>query len=392
MSSYRHKHSRASRRGLAAVVLAVAGLLLASSPALAGQDDLKGGSVAIKFQKSHGLKLKPASPTFAITGGAVDPIDGSGSVQVSGSVKVKRGKGKTKIKFTTFNLGANGGQGTIVAKVGKDFVNGFGKLTGGTVTRDGWGARIENVKLVLGSKGARALNRALSGKKGKGAKKSAKGGVKGGQTLGTIVSLTTIPASVEVVPGSGTMELVTDLSGAFAQKLPQHCISLLGVTAIPPAMMEALPVGGFTFPVAGGSAAPDFTAGQLFTGGGQTLTKDNGLGTPGGCSNGPPVGTHLLSTDFGVDFGQNALTAVATLPGGTTLPRAPLATIDFSTGTRSVDPATKTLTVSNATIKLASLAAPLLNENFPNESGSASNDFADGDVIGTINITGAKLR
>jgi hypothetical protein len=391
MLSTRDKQGNAGRRGLIVVVLALVAMCAASSSAFAGQDDLKGGSVVLQLQGSRGLKLKPSSLTLPITGGAVDPVDGSGTAQVRGGFKVKRGKHKAKVSITTFTLGANGGQGSIVAKVGKDFVNGFGTLSGGTVTRDGWGAKIANISATIAGPGARALNRALSPKK-KGAKKSARGGVKAGQPLGKIVSLTTDPLSVEVVPGTGSMELVTNLGGAFASKLPQHCISLMGVTAIAPAMMELVPVGGFTFPVAGGSAAPDFSAGELFTAGGQTLTKDNGLGTPGGCSAGPPVGTHLLSTDFGVSFALNSLTAIATLPSGTALPRAPLATIDFSTGSRSVDPATKTLTVTNATISLASLAAPLLNQNFPTESGNSSDDFAAGDLIGTINITGAKLR
>jgi hypothetical protein len=392
MPSPREKRTSAGRRGLIAVAITVVAALAAASSAFAGPDDLKGGSVSMHLQGSRGLKLKPADVTYGITGGALDPVNGSGVVQISGGFTARRGKGKAKVKLTTFNLGPNGAQGSIVAKVGKDFVSGFGTLSGGTVTRDGYGARIENVKATIAAKGARALNRAFSPKKRKGAKKSAKGGVKAGQPLGTIVSLKTDPASVEVVPGTGSMELVTDLGGAFANKLPKHCISLVGVTAIPPAEMELLPVGGFTFPVAGGSAAPDFSAGELLTAGGQTLTKDNGLGTPGGCSNGPPVGTHLLSTDFGVSFALNSLTAIATLPSGTTLPRAPLADIDFSTGSRSVDPSTNTLTVTNATIKLASLAAPLLNQNFPTESGNAADDFAAGDLIGTINISGAKLR
>jgi hypothetical protein len=43
-------------------------------------------------------------------------------------------------------------------------------------------------------------------------------------------------------------------------------------------------------------------------------------------------------------------------------------------------------------VRLADLAAPLLNQTFPNESGDASNDFAAGDEIGTIDLTGVKLR
>jgi hypothetical protein len=394
MSSHRDKHSRASRRGLVAAVLAVAGLLVVASPALAGQDDLKGGSVVLKLQKSHGLKLKPANVTFAITGGAVDPVDGSGPVQVSGSVKARRGKGKTKIKFTTFTLGASGGQGTIVAKVGKDFVNGFGTLSGGTVTRDGWGARIENVSAKISAKGARALNAALSGKKGKGASKSAKGGVKAGQPLGRIVSLTTIPESVQVVPDTGTMTLNTNALGAFVSKLPQHCIDPLtgGVSPIAPATSG---MGGtvYTFPVTTGAIAPDFSAGELFTGGGQTITKNSTpIVTPAACtSSAPPTGSALKSTDFSVAFNSNALRSVATLPSGTILPRAPLANIDFSTGSRSLDPATNTISVTGAAVTLGDLAAGLLNQNFPNQ-GPAGNEFAAGDLIGTIDVTGVQLR
>jgi hypothetical protein len=393
MSSLRDKRERAGRCGLAVVLLVSVALLAISSSAFAGPDDLKGGSVLMQLQGSRGLKLKPGTLTLSITGGAIDPVDGSGTAQVSGSFKAKRGKGKAKVKILSLTLGANGGQGTILAKVGKDFVSNFGTLRGGTVTRDGWGAKIENVSASIAGKGAKALNSAFSPRKGKGASKSAGGRVKAGQPLGKIVSMTTVPLSVEVVPGTGSMTLTTDLGGAFASKLPNHCISLMGVTAIAPAVMELLPPGAFTFPVAGGSASPDFNAGELLTAGGQTITKDNGLGTPGACSSAaPPVGTKLLSTDLSVAFSQNQLKAIATLPSGTSLPRAPLADIDFSTGTRSVDPNTKTLSVTGATVKLASLAAPLLNQTFPRATTNASDDFAPGDVIGTIDITGVKLR
>src|SRR5215216_43491 len=125
MSSHGDKHTRAGRRGLIAVALALVALLTATSSAFAGQDDLKGGSVVIQLQGSRGLKLKPTGLNLTITGGAVDPVDGSGTVQVNGSFKAKKGKGKTKVTITTLNLGGNGGQGSVVAKVGKDFVNGF---------------------------------------------------------------------------------------------------------------------------------------------------------------------------------------------------------------------------------------------------------------------------
>lgn len=392
MSTSRDKHGRAGRRGLVALMLAIVALLGLSSTAQAGPDTLKGGSVVIQLQGSRGLKLTPSSLNLPITAGAVDPVSGSGTIKVSGNFKARRGKGKTKVTITALNLGANGGQGSISAKIGKKGVGAFGTLSGGTVARADWGATISNLGATITGKGAQALNRALSSKKGDGAKKSAGSGVKAGQPLGTVVSVTTVPLAVEVVPGTGTLTLRTDLTGAFANKLPQHCISLVsGVTAIPPASAQLLNPANVDFPVSGGSAAPDFSAGELLTAGGQTLTKDNGPLTPGACSSSqPPVGTKLVSTNIGVDFAHNSLNSTAALPTGASL-RAPLANIDFSAGTRSVDPNTKTLTVTNATVSLSFPAALTLNQFFPSVSGS-SHDFAAGDAIGHIDISGAKLR
>jgi hypothetical protein len=71
--------------------------------------------------------------------------------------------------------------------------------------------------------------------------------------------------------------------------------------------------------------------------------------------------------------------------------RAPLANVDFSTGGRSFDSSTNELTVSGATVRLSFPAALTLNLFFPSVSG-ASDDFAEGDLIGTIDLTGVKLR
>ncbi len=387
MSSHRDKQSGAKRGLIAAVFMLIA--LLATAPsAFAGQDALKGGTVVIQLHGSRGLKLKPGSLTLPITGGAVDPVDGSGTVQVSGRLRARRGKRKVKVTITALNLGANGGAGTLSAKVGKKKVPAFGALRGGSVARDGWGAKISNISATIAGKGARALNRAFSPRKKAG--KSSGRRVKVGQSLGTVVSVTTDPSSVEVVPGTGTMTLHTNLLGSFASKLPKHCVlALTGVTPIAPASQS---LADFTFPVTGGSAAPDFSAGELLTGGGQRITKTGGLGTPSACASAdPPIGSHLDSTDLGVGFTQNFLLSTAALPNGTVL-RAPLGDVDFSTGTRSVDPNTKTLTVTGATVRLQNLAAFTLNTVFPTESGNASDDFAPGDLIGTLDIMGAKLR
>jgi len=405
MSSVRDKHGSAGLRGLAAAVLATGALVAVVSSAMAGQDQLKGGSVVFQLQGPRGLKLKPRTINLPITGGAIDPIDGSGTVQVSGRFKAKRRKHKAKVTITSITFGANGGPGNIAAKVGKRKVGAFGTLAGGAVTRDGWGAKIENVSASLARKGAKALTRAFSKRrhKHKRAKKSRGVKVKAGR-LGTIVSATTVPLAVEVVPGSGSLVLHTPLSGAFASKLQAHCIDPLptasppGVAAIAPATAAntLTPLGtNFTFPVTGGAAAPDFSAGEVITGGGQTLTKnDTSLPpfNPSACDSAdPPVGTKLVSTELGVNFANNSLNSTAALPTGVSL-RAPLGDIDFSTGSRAFDPNTEKLSITGATVSLSFPAALTLNNFFPTESGDPGDDFVAGDKIGTIDVAGVKLR
>jgi hypothetical protein len=393
MPRFRDKRNDVRRRGAVAGTVALAGLLALVGSATAGPDELKGGSVVLQLKNARGLKLKPKGLTLPIGGGAVDPISGGGTVQVNGGFRAKRGKGKAKVRITRLTLGANGGRGSVSAKVGKRSVGSFATLTGGTVARNGFGATISNIRATIARKGAQALNRAFSPKKGKGAKKSARGGVKAGQPLGTIVSLTTDPRSIEVVPG-GALTLHTAIMGAFAEKLPDHCIDPLtgGVAPIPPATQS---VADFEFPVSGGSAAPDFSAGEVLTAGGQTLSKNStlpGIVTPSSCPTAqPPNGTSLVSMEIGVNFANNLLNSTATLPTGASL-RAPLANIDFSTGTRSFDSSTNELTVTGATAKLSFPAALTLNQFFPNQSGDPGNDFVEGDLIGTIDLVGVKLR
>jgi hypothetical protein len=407
MSSLDHKRSRASRCAAIVVVAAVVAVPLMTGNASALQDQLKGGVVNFQVHKLKGLKVKPRGLSLPITSGAVDPADGSGSAFVTGGFRAKRGKLKTKVKLQSFTFGAHGGSGSVSAQVGKQFVSNFGHLSGGTVTRAGWGARIENVTATLSRKGARALNKAFSPKrKKKGARKSGKRRTKGkvklkaGKPLGTIVSATTDPLTVQVVPGKGELVLHTNAMGSFVSKLPAHCIDPLptgsptGVAPISPATTSGLLGTNYHFPVSGGDVAPDFSAGELITAGGQVLTKNHSSNplNPSRCNSAqPPVGTKLLSTDLSVAFTQRLMRSIPTLPTGPA-PRAPLATIDFSTGSRSIDPNTRSLTVTGATVRLADIAATTLNQVFPTESGSSGDDFATGDSIGTIDLVGVKLQ
>ncbi len=388
------ERARTASRTLLTAAVALLALLVPSSSAVAQQDELKGGSVILRLQSSHGLKLKPASLSLPITGGAVDPIDGSGTVKVSGAMGAKLGKGKTTVTIVSLTFGPGGAPGSVAATVGKGKgrkrVNAFGVLRGGTVVRDGWGARIDGVTASIASKGAQSLNRVLSSRGRRGAMKYGGGRVRSGQPLATVSALT-VPRTVAVVPGSGTMTLNTPL--AFATKLLTHCIdaaSAGGVAAIGPATQS---ITTFSFPVSGGAIAPDFSDGKIQTAGGQSVSKNNGLAAvlyPSCTTAAPPVGTTIVQNDFAADLGIESLTAHA-LPPGTDLGVGAVGTFDLSGASMTLDPATGQVTISNVGVNLTSLAANVLNSLFPNESGNPSNDFGTSDSLGTLNVT-AKLH
>jgi hypothetical protein len=217
------------------------------------------------------------------------------------------------------------------------------------------------------------------------------GAIKSVQPLGSL-NIATLPRTVEVVPGSGTMTLTVPLT--FGLQLDSHCIDALsgGVAAVAPATKSGLT--SFTFPVSGGSLSPTFVDGKIQTAGGQTITKNNGGVVPilyPSCGSAqPPVGTSILQNDFAADFGIRSLTAHA-FPPGVDLGVAALGGFNTQGAVMTVNPVTKQVTITNLGIDLAPIAADLLNNLFPNQSGSASNDFSSGETLGAIDVT-AKLR
>jgi hypothetical protein len=362
--------------------LGLVAALVASSAALAAPDPLSSGSVVLQLRSSGGLKLKPGTLSLPITTGELDPITGAGTVETVGALRAKRGKHKAKVKITSLDLG---GTGRINAKIGKRRVNGFAKLSGGTVTRDGWGARVEGVTAKLGSKGAKALTRVFAPRSGAKARAAA-GGIKAGKPLGT-VSVSGVPRTVEVLPG-GTLVFTAD--SAFGLKLGAHCINALlpdGVTAIAPAVQSGFPLPTtFTFPVTGGSIAPDLSAGRVTSAGGQKIRKNDGSAIPNSCNEGPPVGTTITQTEFEAQFDIRALASFTTLPTGP-VGIGSLGPFDLAAATTSADVSTKQITVTDAPVTLDGLSAFIFNQVFPNNTGDPNNDFMGGEPVGTMSLS-----
>ena len=385
-----NKH-RQARTAIASVVAAA---LLTALPgtALAAPDDLSSATLKLELQNRGGLKLKPKSLTLSMRKGALDPTNGEGTFKVSGGFRAKQNGGKARVKFFSLALAPNGGTGSLGADVGKKELENFANVTGGTLTRDGWGARLEGATVRLTKKGAKTLRKRLNGsasKAGKAVATAAK--LKKGQELGKL-SVAGVPKTVEVLPGSGNMTLVPSMAvGSLTTKLPGHCILPVpgmgpptnGVYAVAPATQAV--TGEFTFPVSGGEVAPDFTDGNVITAGGQNVAK-NSAAVPLACVGAPPVGTTVVQTELQTQFATKALAANTTLPAGN-IGVAGLGAIDFSTATMSADPATRQISFTGATVRLDPVAAFVLNGIFPNQSGLPSEDFAGGDEIGTLSLT-----
>src|SRR5262245_31408251 len=117
--------NRTHRIILLGVVAVIASLGLAGT-AHAGTDPLKSGSVSWQLKGAN----RPRNLSLAVTGGDLDPISGAGNVIVSGKFRGRVGKAKAKVKLISLNFAANGGLGSITARVKGDRVSGFGTLRG----------------------------------------------------------------------------------------------------------------------------------------------------------------------------------------------------------------------------------------------------------------------
>lgn len=363
---------------LGAALSAVA-LLVTASAAFGAADPLKGGSTVlgplklpgkVKVSAKSGATKSGKTVTLPITGGSLDPTNGSGPVQNGGKIQLKKGSHKATLKgiVTTFGAG-----GSISAKVnGKK--KKLGKISGGTVGRAGFGGTVTDAVAKLTKKGAKALNQALG---------ISHGGFKGGK-LGK-VSTTTVPSTVGVT--SATSETHLDLSDVIAGCVPTGtCTTYAGKTledGISTSYTNGanldLGTGTLTFtPQTGGSMAPDCTAGTL-TGSQGTVTLTRGAHS-------------ITQSNPNDDFSGKVVTFEATADG-TSLGRATATNLSVDLSTCVADAANKTITVT-ATQSVNALAATVGNTTFgldgsPCGPGGPPQDcpLGGGDPLGTTNYT-----
>jgi len=336
----------------------------------------------ISIQKISPAKLKGAKATLTVTGGKLDPTTGLGEVSLGGGLKFKAGKKTAPVKGLVLNTSKKSLTGKVAGKQMK-----FGTVAGFSFARNGFGVNLTVKKLKLTGSAASALNKKLGYAKGKPKPFIA-------NKLMAKANSETQPSTVAVVP-TGNASLA--LSPAAAEKLSKVGPENPPASGNHPFKVSLAPVSptsqaglNLTFPIGPeGTIGPAGTAGTLKTLGGLTLTQDlEAVGAGVTTLTMGNIWIDLATKQASVEVSiTNPKTAAANLGN---LGRASIA--DFVVGGIAVDPATRTVTVSNASATLQAVTAETLNSVFikPIEEKTMAKDdvqFAAGDPLGTFSFT-----
>jgi hypothetical protein len=354
-------------------LIAVSAMLVVAAPAMGSADPLKGGTTtlnlsSLKVSKAMGgaTKAGKKSATLQITGGSLDPTNGTGPVKNGGSLKLKMGSSSATLSEIVTGFG-----GSLSAKLKGKTVN-LATLSGGTAGRAGFGGTVTGATAKLTKKGAKALNKAFG-----------TSSFKKGKKLGT-ADTSTVPSTVGVK--SATSSTTEDITGLPACAATATCTTYAGklaedgITSTPTNGANitgpAPPIVVTFQPQTGGSMAPDCKGGTL-TGSVGTITLSRGAVT-------------LAQANPNDEFGNQAVSFEATASGLGFLGRAPATNLVVTPGTCVANAATKTITVT-ATQTVNAAAATVANNLFglngtacPSGTGPPQNcPIAGGTVIGT---------
>jgi hypothetical protein len=376
--------------------------LLALAPfASAASDPLASGTTTIKLNKGfakslkkNGVKVLKVSPgkvkgttvTLPVSGGSLDPTTGQGTVDNSGGFKFKAGKKNVALK----NLVLDTTKKSLSGKLGKKNLK-IASVAGLSFTREGFGTNVKIGKLKLTGKAAKELNAklGLSGKSGtkkskraSTSKSSSNGVFKANQVLGGSTSATQ-PTEVAVLP-TGNATLNTSLP--TVTKLAKVGVK---IETVPPAVLTVEgPPPAYSFPLSGGTIAPDANGGIVQTTGGLKLVQ---VFKPG-------VETTLTLNAIWIDLGAKTASVEVSVASTVSseinlgnLNRSSIADISLAGATVKSDPTARTVAVENASATLQEVTATTLNSVFvkPFEAvtKTPAESLAAGDPLGTFSFT-----
>ena len=228
----------------------------------------KAKKAGIKIAAVKPSKIKGTKATFAVTGGEIEAVTGSGSVTHSGGLKITWGKKSVTLKSLTLSSKTK----SLSAKVGGKTVK-IATLGGVSAARLGFGNSITAKNVKLTSAGANALNNKLTPAPTKTKVK------KNGKTITKTVKTKPFFKKNMVLGGSNTqVEVKTDNvlpTGNMVFTGDPTLLTKLNdvetkLELIPPTTAAA---NVFTSPLAGGTISPLGTSGTINSAGGLRLSQ-----------------------------------------------------------------------------------------------------------------------
>lgn len=371
--------SRARSRLLLAALTSLVALFVLAPAAQAVRDPLAGGSVDMHFKKGFMRKLTNlgvgvsgvgsgtvtgTKASVPVKGGKLDPTNGQGFVESGGGFKLSLGERGVPIT----NITVNTVKGAVFANVAKARMQ-VGELQLLTTAREGFGARVKAVKVVLTAKAVKRISNRL--------------GLKANRRLnpGRVLSnayTAPQPETVTILP-QGAAILVGD-TGTFGKFAAKGVEVPEGITAIAPAT-KPNPVS-FAFPIAGGTLAPDASNGTVETSGGvQILKKAEPFS--------PTMKLAKVAVDFKAKTALVELEILPTPPFPGAVGRSSIADIVLQGAKVTANPVTRQITINEAEARLQAVAASTLNDVFnqPAPTPPPASNFVVGDSFGKFSMT-----
>ncbi|MDX6590575.1 MAG: hypothetical protein QOI84_1849, partial [Solirubrobacterales bacterium] len=277
-----------------------------------------------------------------VTGGEMDPLSGAGSLTLAGGLKFKAGKKSTTVKGLVLSTAKK----SLTAKVGGKKMK-LASVAGYTFTRNGFGTNVSIKKLKVTGAAAKQLNKKLG--------YTTKPKPFTGNKLIGAAKGEEQPSTVTILPG-GNVNFTADLG--LLKKLNEVEVKVQNIGST----TGTAPL--WAFPISGGSIAPTATAGVVQTSGGLLQVQKLSLN--------PPTNTKFLETEitlgnFYVDLSAKTISVEVVAKSNASpalnlgaLGRSSIADLSLTGATVATDPATRTVSVTNASATVQPVAAEVL--------------------------------
>jgi hypothetical protein len=339
--------------------------LISMSEARAAYEEVGSGATKLTLDKgfvgllkSKGVRLSAQSPAtlrgrvleLPVSGGKVDPTSGEGTVEHEGALVLRAGARRIPIRF--LQLKTTRRHAPFAAKVG----GGQLKLASATqvaFARKGFAAKVKVSGLRMSKQVATRLEKKLR----------LRGASLAARPIGS--SVTVADPTTIFLQARGAVAF--SLDPAIVDKLKSLFVA---INPIFPAEHVGTP---FSFPILGGTIAPDAGSGTVEADGSMELLQ---LG-------GGQVFIHLPRLEMGTSLATAELDVEPSPPYAGKVDRTPFATMSLAGAARSASAAARTVGIDNGILALTTTSADAFNQAF----AEGKPVFGTGEVLGTIGLT-----